>query len=98
MNELKANKFWFITGSQHLYGESTLQQVAMHSKEIAAYIDTYQTIPCTVIFKPVVTSSGDITTIIRQANDDHRSMDFGRRSSSYLLIMCTHRRTHARFR
>ncbi|MBQ6567152.1 MAG: hypothetical protein IJL80_08845, partial [Treponema sp.] len=31
---LKEYEFWFITGSQDLYGEETLRQVAKDSKEI----------------------------------------------------------------
>ena len=28
-------QFWFVTGSQHLYGPETLQQVEANSREIA---------------------------------------------------------------
>jgi L-arabinose isomerase len=28
-------EFWFITGSQHLYGEETLRQVANDSQQIS---------------------------------------------------------------
>ncbi|TAM97551.1 MAG: hypothetical protein EPN39_11035, partial [Chitinophagaceae bacterium] len=34
MNSLKQYEAWFITGSQHLYGEETLKQVASHSEQI----------------------------------------------------------------
>ena len=30
---------WFVTGSQHLYGEETLKQVAEHSQEIADFFE-----------------------------------------------------------
>ena len=39
MKDLKQLEVWFITGSQHLYGEDTLKQVADHSKEIADFLD-----------------------------------------------------------
>ncbi|MCK5469383.1 MAG: hypothetical protein KAI99_12760, partial [Cyclobacteriaceae bacterium] len=32
--DIKQYETWFVTGSQHLYGEETLKQVAAHSKEI----------------------------------------------------------------
>jgi L-arabinose isomerase len=32
MKNLKAIEIWYITGSQHLYGEETLKQVTAHSK------------------------------------------------------------------
>jgi len=36
MINLKAFEVWFVTGSQHLYGEETLKQVAVHLQTIAA--------------------------------------------------------------
>ncbi len=36
MINLKSLEVWFVTGSQHLYGEETLKQVADHSKQIAS--------------------------------------------------------------
>ena len=39
MIDLKQYETWFVTGSQHLYGPKTLEQVADHSKEIAAFLD-----------------------------------------------------------
>ena len=35
MSNLKKLEVWFITGSQHLYGEETLQQVARNAQAIA---------------------------------------------------------------
>ena len=31
MIDLKGYEVWFVTGSQHLYGQKTLEQVAKHS-------------------------------------------------------------------
>ena len=39
MINLKQFEVWFITGSQHLYGEETLKKVAEHSKEIADFLN-----------------------------------------------------------
>ena len=36
---LKKYVFWFITGSQDLYGQDTLDQVAKDSKEIVAKLN-----------------------------------------------------------
>ena len=35
----KSFEVWFLTGSQDLYGEAALKQVAEHSREIAAHLD-----------------------------------------------------------
>jgi len=64
--DLKSYKVWFLTGSQHLYGKETLLQVAQHSKEVAAHLDRVR--PTAVEFKPVLTTSDDILSIIKQAN------------------------------
>ena len=35
MKDLKQFEVWFVTGSQHLYGDETLKEVDTHSKTIA---------------------------------------------------------------
>jgi len=67
--EKKNIELWFITGSQHLYGEETLKQVADDSKAIAAALDRSDLIPVKVIFKPVLTTAEAITRICMEANN-----------------------------
>jgi L-arabinose isomerase len=69
MINLKELEIWFITGSQHLYGEATLQKVAEHSKEIANALHHNKKIPVQVLFKPVVKSPEEIFSICQQANN-----------------------------
>ena len=52
---------WFITGSQHLYGDDALIQVAEDSKIIAAYLN--DKIGADVICTNVVTTSEEINII-----------------------------------
>jgi L-arabinose isomerase len=59
---------WFVTGSQHLYGEDVLQEVADHSRQIATALDTSPDIPVRVVFKPVVTTPDAIRTLCLDAN------------------------------
>jgi L-arabinose isomerase len=68
MKDLKQLEVWFITGSQHLYGEETLKQVALHSQEIAAAFNSSPVIPVNVVFKPTVKSTEEIYSIIQQVN------------------------------
>src|SRR3954465_15554057 len=68
MNDLKNLEIWFVTGSQHLYGEETLKQVAEHSKEIAGSLNNEKNIPVTVVFKPTVKSPEEIFSICQEAN------------------------------
>jgi L-arabinose isomerase len=68
MIDLKTFEVWFVTGSQHLYGEETLKQVAEHSKQIAAGLDEAPQIPVKIVFKPTVKSTEEIYAICQEAN------------------------------
>ena len=67
---LKKLEVWFVTGSQHLYGEETLKTVAEHSKTIAKALSKSAKIPVQVTFKPVVTTPDEIYKICQAANTD----------------------------
>ncbi|SEM41332.1 L-arabinose isomerase [bacterium A37T11] len=71
MSTLKNFEIWFITGSQHLYGEETLRQVDNHSKEIANYLSQSDKLAVSVTFKPVVKTSEEIYDILAAANADN---------------------------
>lgn len=68
MINLKKFEVWFVTGSQDLYGEETLKQVAVHSKKIAASFNDAADIPVQVKFKPVVKSTEEIFAVCQEAN------------------------------
>ena len=68
MIDLKQFEVWFLTGSQHLYGEETLKQAAAHAEEIANYLNHSTQIPVTVVFKPIVKTSEEIYATIAAAN------------------------------
>jgi L-arabinose isomerase len=59
---------WFVTGSQHLYGQKALDQVADHSRQIAAALDASERIPVRVVARPVVASPEDIRALCLEAN------------------------------
>ena len=58
--------FWFITGSQFLYGEETLAKVEKDAKEIAAGLE----LPFPVEYKLTAKTSREIEDIVKQANFD----------------------------
>ena len=68
MIDLKKLEVWFITGSQDLYGEETLQKVAEHSAIITEYLDQAPEIPVRVVYKPTVKSADEIFTVMQAAN------------------------------
>jgi L-arabinose isomerase len=61
---------WFVTGSQHLYGDEVLNQVDGHSAQIAAGLDGSESIPVRIVAKPVVTSSDGIARVLADADAD----------------------------
>lgn len=70
MLNMKAYEFWFVTGSQHLYGPETLEEVAQHSTIIAEALDNSGSVPGKVVFKPVVKTPDEIRTLLAEANND----------------------------
>ena len=68
MIDLKQYEVWFVTGSQHLYGPETLEQVAKDSRAIASALDASTQLPARVIFKPVLTTPEAIRELCLEAN------------------------------
>ncbi len=68
MVDLTQYEIWFVTGSQHLYGDETLRQVDAHSQVIAKYLDAAPAIPVRVVFKPVVKTPEEILAVCKEAN------------------------------
>jgi L-arabinose isomerase len=61
---------WFVTGSQHLYGEEALRQVAADAAVIANGLDAADAIPVHVVSKPVATDPGGIAQLLADADAD----------------------------
>jgi L-arabinose isomerase len=68
MINLKSFEVWFVTGSQNLYGDETLKQVAAHSQQIVREVDASALIPITVVFKPVLKTPDEIFLLLQDAN------------------------------
>lgn len=64
-----ALEIWFLTGSQGLYGEETLRQVAEQSQQIASTLGDSD-IPVRIVWKPVLTDSASIRRAMLDANSD----------------------------
>ena len=70
MNIYKNSEIWFVTGSQHLYGDEILKKVKEDSQRITAHLDDDEGIPVKIIFKPVLTTAEAIESLCSQANHD----------------------------
>jgi L-arabinose isomerase len=68
MTDLKKFEVWFVTGSQHLYGEETLREVASHAQTIAKGLNNAAQIPVTIVYKSIVTTPDEIYRICVEAN------------------------------
>lgn len=64
---LENREVWLVTGSQHLYGEAVLGQVADHGRRIAAGLNASGRLPVKVVWKPVVTTPEAILAVCREA-------------------------------
>jgi L-arabinose isomerase len=68
MIDLKKYSFWFVTGSQDLYGSDVLKKVDEHSKQMVQALDSK--LPCALVWKPVVLGPEAILKLAREANAD----------------------------
>src|SRR3954471_5224215 len=62
---LDGYEVWFVTGSQTMYGEETLRQVAEQSQEVAARLAG---MPVRVVWKPVLTDAEGIRRLALDVN------------------------------
>ena len=70
MQDLKINEVWFVTGSQHLYGDETLKQVSEHARTIAKALSSSKIIPVQVVYKPVLTTAEGILKLCLEATSE----------------------------
>jgi L-arabinose isomerase len=68
MKNLNNPEIWYVTGSQHLYGEETLKQVAEDSQKIVEALNHSERVPLKVVFKPVLTTPEEIRQLCLEAN------------------------------
>jgi len=68
MKNLASPEIWFVTGSQHLYGEAALKQVAVNSHKIVTGLNDAGRLPLKVVFKPVLTTPDEVRQLCLDAN------------------------------
>jgi len=64
----KKRTFWFVVGSQHLYGDETLMEVRKNAASIVENLNKEANLPYVLVLKEVVTTAEEITTIMKEAN------------------------------
>ena len=67
---MKNYKFWFCTGSQDLYGDECLANVAKNSKVIVDALNASGNLPYEVVWKPTLITNALIRKTLNEANMD----------------------------
>ena len=70
MMKIKEYKFWFCTGSQDLYGDDCLENVAKHSKIMVERLNASGILPYEVVWKPTLLTNAMIRQVFNEANQD----------------------------
>jgi len=70
--DLSANEIWFLTGSQNLYGDETLRQVAEQSQQIVGLLGASGDIPVSIVWKPVLKDSDSIRRAMIDASSNDK--------------------------
>ncbi|MFC3455358.1 L-arabinose isomerase [Amycolatopsis speibonae] len=70
MSAQRKTEVWFLTGSQRLYGEETLEQVAGQSLQIQRMLADTGRISAELVAKPVLTEPSAIRRVMLEANAD----------------------------
>ncbi len=66
MKNLPACEIWYVTGSQHLYGEAVLKQVAANSQKIVQELNASGRLPLPLVFKPILTRPEEVRALCRR--------------------------------
>jgi L-arabinose isomerase len=68
MRDLVNKEIWFVTGSQHLYGDEALRTVTEHSRNVVEGLNATKVIPLKVVLKPVLTTPEAIAELCSEGN------------------------------
>lgn len=68
MLENTQKEFWFVTGSQFLYGPEALSKVEADAREIVDKMNDSKSLPYPIVFKLVATTAENITEIMKEVN------------------------------
>ena len=63
---MKEYEFWFVVGSQFLYGQEVLDTVEARAREMAAYLS--EKLPYPLVFKTVVKTAADADAVMKDAS------------------------------
>lgn len=65
-------EFWFVVGSQFLYGPEVLETVSARAVEMATALNASGMLPCKLVYKVTAKTNHEIADVVREANHDIR--------------------------
>ncbi len=68
MLNMRDYEFWFVAGSQHLYGEAQLMNVERNAEELVKELNASGKLPYPIRFKGVMTTADGITQFMKEVN------------------------------
>ncbi len=68
--DMKKCEFWFVVGSQFLYGPEVLETVAARAAEMAEKMSESKLIPCRIVYKGTIKTADEATKVMKEANFD----------------------------
>ena len=66
--QMKEYEFWFVVGSQFLYGPEVLEIVASRAKKMADTMNKSGVLPCKVVYKVTAKTPEEISNVVKEAN------------------------------
>lgn len=69
---LKDHEFWFVVGSQFLYGPEVLDTVEKRAAEMAEELSADPLIPCRIVYKVTIKTEAECTKVMKEANADEK--------------------------
>ena len=69
---MKNYEFWFVVGSQFLYGDEVLETVAKRAEEMTAKMNASGILPCKVVYKVTAKTNKEIADVVKEANYDDK--------------------------
>ena len=68
MLKVQEREFWFVVGSQHLYGPETLNEVESNAKKIVDHLNEQGNLEYPIVYKDLVTTADEIKNVMKEVN------------------------------
>lgn len=68
MLKVQEREFWFVVGSQHLYGPETLNEVETNAKKIVEHLNEEGNLEYPIVYKDLVTTADEIKNVMKEVN------------------------------